>query len=192
MQETVIRGGTVSQRNLCEACARAKGVKQGPPNPLAALAQAVLVQGAGAKQAEPPVSAASLACSVCGLTYAQFRTAGMLGCPACYEAFAAQLFPLVARAHEGATHHVGKVPKRGPGPRADAPTRAAALFGTANERRERSALLRKQLAEAVAAEQYERAAQLRDELRRLAETGPSVPPMSPGGMGGQQGGSTLA
>ncbi|MBL8757683.1 MAG: excinuclease ABC subunit B, partial [Phycisphaerae bacterium] len=50
VQETVIRNGQVTQRNLCEACARAKGVKV-QPGPLAqALTQAVLVQGgAGAE-----------------------------------------------------------------------------------------------------------------------------------------------
>jgi protein-arginine kinase activator protein McsA len=45
--------------------------------------------------------------------------------------------------------------------------RAAAMFGTPQERSRRMVLLRKQLAEAIAAEQYERAASLRDELRRL-------------------------
>lgn len=186
----MIRNGQVTQRNLCEACARAKGVKV-QPGPLAqALTQAVLVQGgAGAEGAAgpgagAPVSAGALACGRCGLTYAQFRSTGMLGCAGCYEAFAGPLAPLVSRAHEGATHHVGKAPKRlggagqvedpagagsvGPGKRV---TRAAALFGSPEERRARIAVLKRQLAEAVAAEQYERAAQLRDELRRAGPEG---------------------
>jgi protein arginine kinase activator len=89
---------------------------------------------------------------------------------------------LLERAHEGATHHVGKSPRRGSvaratqGSQATAPSsptteRAAARLGTPEERSRRLVILRKQLADAVAAEQYERAASLRDELRRLSQPG---------------------
>ncbi|HEX8203401.1 MAG TPA: UvrB/UvrC motif-containing protein, partial [Isosphaeraceae bacterium] len=81
-----------------------------------------------------------------GLKFMQFRSAGRLGCPNDYEVFASGLSPLLLRAH-GATRHVGKAPRRRPGP-------------TSRLR------LRAQLRDAVAREDYETAARLRDQLRQ--------------------------
>lgn len=110
------------------------------------------------------------ACPSCGMTFEEFRQKGVLGCAHCYAAMEAQLGPLIERAHEGATHHVGKVPRRLlKGETTAAAERAARLLGTMKDHQERIRLLRKQLAEAVGAEQYERAAAIRDELRRFGE-----------------------
>src|SRR5690606_11035078 len=121
----------------------------------------------------PPAPISGTVCRACSTTYAEFRQSGLLGCPECYRSFETQLGPLLERAHEGATHHVGKVPiraltrsrmaaqsGRGPG--------VEAVLGDAQARAERIKALRRQMEEAIQAEQYERAAELRDELRRLA------------------------
>ena len=91
-------------------------------------------------------------CDSCGLSFAQFREKSLLGCPQCYEAFESSLAPLLERAHEGGTHHVGKVPHRA---------------GTGEQRQAQLMRMRKQLDEAVADEDYELAARLRDDIRRL-------------------------
>ncbi|MCE9589061.1 MAG: UvrB/UvrC motif-containing protein [Planctomycetes bacterium] len=96
------------------------------------------------------------ACKTCGQTFGQFREHSLLGCPDCYTAFEAQLGPLLERAHEGATHHIGKVPSRA---------------GQGEQRQAALLRMRKNLADAVASEDYERAATLRDELRSLEEKG---------------------
>ncbi|MEM9083749.1 MAG: UvrB/UvrC motif-containing protein [Planctomycetota bacterium] len=83
------------------------------------------------------------------MTFAQFRETGLLGCPACYRAFEKHLSPLLERAHDGGINHIGKVPARA---------------GTSIDRQQRIALLRRQLDEAITAEEYERAAAVRDEL----------------------------
>jgi protein arginine kinase activator len=173
VQETIIQGGKVLQRHLCEQCAKSFGVKVGGTNKLAqALTQAVMAQALGGLAAKEQIRAAAAAtCSTCGLAYNQFRQTGMLGCPDCYTCFEPQLGPLLERAHEGATHHVGKAPRRTATESArPISERAGALFGTPEERSKRLIILRKQLAESIAAEQYERAAQLRDEMRRLGTT----------------------
>ena len=181
VQETIIQGGKIIQRHLCERCAKSFGLKiQGHPKLAQALTQAVVAHAiSGGPAAEEIRAAAAAVCGSCGLHYAHFRQAGMLGCPDCYRAFEAQLAPLLQRAHEGATHHVGKVPKRLAAAKASGvPTareRAITLFGTPEERQRRLATLGKQLEEAVAAEQYERAAQLRDELRRISDPDPRMP-----------------
>ena len=81
-------------------------------------------------------------------SFMEFRTGGRLGCPNDYEVFARGLLPLLQPAH-GATRHVGKAPRR----RAPA-GRSARLR------------LRARLREAVAREDYEQAATLRDQLRQ--------------------------
>src|SRR5690606_38755704 len=101
----------------------------------------------------------------------QFRSTGLLGCPACYAAFESKLGPVLERAHEGAARHVGKAPRR-----------ALAKVRSAGDRRAPEAILgdveqparpigqpRDQLEVAIKAEQYERAAAIRDDLRRMTE-----------------------
>ncbi len=151
------RHGQVVERHLCEKCAAELGLVAGGVSlPSTALAP------------KPGVPT----CPECGLSLNDFRQGGLLGCPACYKAFEATLAPMIERAHEGATHHVGKVPR---GKIRRAGTALEAVLGGAQERVERLKLLKRQLDDAVRAEQYERAAALRDELRRLGGTAdPSV------------------
>jgi protein arginine kinase activator len=75
----------------------------------------------------------------------EFRSRGRLGCPRDYEVFARGLLPLLQRAH-GATRHVGKAARRSPSA-------------------SRRLLLRAQLRRAIAREDFELAARLRDQLR---------------------------
>jgi protein arginine kinase activator len=101
----------------------------------------------------PDVPAASdKQCEQCGTKFVDFRNSGRLGCPHDYQAFLAELLPLLESIH-GATRHAGKTPRR-PSPK----VRAQEL----NK-------LRKDLQRAVVAEAYEEAAQLRDRIRRLEE-----------------------
>lgn len=96
---------------------------------------------------------ASAACSHCGLSFARFRKTGLLGCPQCYDSFADKLESIITRSQNGANAHVGRVPH------------------AASPAADRQALRRSLLDEldrAVAAEEYERAARLRDRLHTLA------------------------
>jgi len=151
-------------RRLCERHAGEVGLtgqsSVSVPNAGASVVLSVQQQGA------------TLKCETCGLSYAAFRQHGLLGCSACYVAFEDKLAPLIERAHQGGTHHIGKTPRRLLAAAQDGDTEAIErVLGGARERAERLALLRKQLEEALAMEQYERAAALRDELRRFeAET----------------------
>ena len=95
-------------------------------------------------------------CSNCGLTFSQFRTSSLLGCPQCYEAFDELLVPMLELAHDGGSHHIGKVPRRAT---------------TSGQQQDQLQVLsmRKRLAQAVASEDYELAATLRDQIGRLEE-----------------------
>lgn len=90
-------------------------------------------------------------CPECGYDFSDFRNIGRLGCPECYRSFEAQLQPLLRHIH-GGTIHRGKTPVRISGSGAGGPSVMR---------------LKDELAKAIEGENYERAAELRDEIRRL-------------------------
>lgn len=178
IHEVIIRDGKTHERHLCEQCAVKYGIEPKPqPNLAQLVSQFVLPQIAAKAKAAQQASA--LVCSACGMSFQDFGRAGLLGCAECYRVFADQLGHLLERAHEGATHHVGKIPRRALAASRgeDARETMDDLLGTIEERAERVTTLRHQLDDAVRAEQYELAAQVRDELLALTQpvsAGPSV------------------
>lgn len=144
---TQIADDQAIQVHLCEKCAAEKGVEPSgaPLPPLGGL----LSQLGPAAAADAPGS--DVRCPRCGAGVADLREAGRLGCAECWEVFAAPLTDLVRRLH-GAARHLGEryVP---PG---------VAEEGAPSAAVER---LREELRAAVAAEDFERAARIRDELR---------------------------
>ncbi len=93
-------------------------------------------------------------CPSCGSDYASITKSGRVGCPECYTVFEDELAPLIQSVH-GTTTHTGCVPSRH------------------RAKRERDELLKKkkkELQAAISAEDYERAATLRDEIRSMEQT----------------------
>ncbi|MEE8169358.1 MAG: UvrB/UvrC motif-containing protein [Phycisphaerae bacterium] len=145
---TEIDRGEKQEKHLCERCAAEEGIKvqQHPASVNELLTQFVLQQS-GAQQIS------HLACEPCGCTFAEFRKIGVLGCPACYDALEKALVPLLERAHGGNARHIGKAPRRREGQTPD----------PAHE----IARLRHELALAVEREDFERAAEVRDNLKTM-------------------------
>jgi protein arginine kinase activator len=144
---TQIAGDKVQKVDLCEECAKHKGV-----NDPTGFSLADLLLGIGASQEfEQAAGGAQVKCPKCGFTQADFKKAGRLGCPECYTTFAEGLEGLLKSMHKG-TRHAGKVP--------------LALQQT-RDLSDRLKLLQKKLAEAVAQENFEQAASLRDEIRQM-------------------------
>lgn len=115
-------------------------------------------------------------CTACGTTYTEFKRTGLMGCEQCYKAFESQLLPLIERAHEGGSFHIGKTPKR----LANAnPERLALALAEAEARAQRIRDLIRELDAAVASEKYELAAKLRDQLRRMQQDKTSSSPDAP-------------
>ena len=131
-----ILNSKVSERRLCAECAAAEGLLPAQASPSLEL----LFSAAAGPRAAAPTRAC---CPACGLRYAEFREDGMLGCAACYAAFAGALDPLLERVH-GAARHRGKAPGAEP-----------------------VARLKGRLEAAVRAEDYETASRLRDRLKHL-------------------------
>ena len=146
---TEVREGRPRTRNLCADCARERGITE-------PLEQSIISLGAAIGSVigsflEAELEAGKAACPRCGLTLAEFRESGLLGCDSCYQAFAAVLQPMLAKLH-GADQHFGKTP--GGVPRPD---------GADNRRQ----AIAQRLREAVAGEEFELAAKLRDQLKQL-------------------------
>lgn len=136
--------GRRRELHLCVACARKSGLvpPETPPDlGLDAVVQSLISKHVGELVGE----LAELSCPDCGVKYMDFRVGGRLGCPNDYKVFGHALLPLLQRFH-GATRHVGKRAR----PRPEAARRLR---------------LRSRLREAVALEDYEEAARLRDRLR---------------------------
>lgn len=153
---TTISGEEKTERNLCAAC-MAKYQKQIPGLDFSNLAGIIsgFLESAAAKKDGAPESDeyAGLACPECATTYAAFQKSGLLGCAQCYQAFRKPLESLLMRVH-GNTQHAGRIPG---GEKSDASVRMTI------DR------LRQELVKAIASEEYEEAARLRDQIRALKQ-----------------------
>ena len=159
--------GEFVEHHYCADCPAAKGMAgAGVPTLSQVVAKSVSLSVSASEETGAKAKGAESSCGTCGLEYRSFRQSGLLGCPDCYGEFESRLGPLITRAHDGATHHVGKVPKRALAAASDQAD-AESVLGSAYERAARLATLRKQIEEAVRSEHYERAAALRDELATL-------------------------
>jgi len=149
---TRIVQGQVEQAHLCAQCAQETGEIDMLANP-AALLQSLLANFAG--QTQMPQTQTEASCPSCGFRFSEFRETGRLGCPSCYAHFHGELEPMLRRLH-GTTEHRGKLPRR---------------RGGAFERDRSLQTLRRDLQQAVAREEYEEAARLRDRIKELEAEG---------------------
>ena len=151
---TQIVGDKMQKLDLCEDCAKTKGVN----DPAGFALGADLMFGLGAAQEiEQAGGGVDLKCSRCGFTQADFKKSGRLGCPECYKTFSEGLGGLLKTMHKG-TRHTGKAPE---------------TMRSATEDADRLKMLQKKLEKAIASENFEEAAQLRDEMKQVTERSPA-------------------
>ena len=141
-RETV--NGVTNQRYLCAECARKAGIgtsgifSEDWMKPFTLFAPKTV----GQKESE--------VCPVCQTSLSRIRREGKFGCSACYDAFASRLdmTPFVGGGYRGGRLGKPEAPKAKP-----------------EEKQDSVSDLKKQLQEAVKAENYELAAILRDRIR---------------------------
>ncbi len=152
---TELTGGKPHELHLCEDHAR-QYLTQSTAEPAenttmaAALAHQMAQQMQVGQTAEALAKLDQQSCPVCGVTFYEFRSQGRLGCPHDYVCFQEQLEPLILNIH-GEGEHVGKTPKSGSG---------------GSRKRTQLIRLRREMKDAVHEENYERASELRDLLRK--------------------------
>jgi protein arginine kinase activator len=150
---TQIQNNEMTTRHLCEGCAAALGLDAGAsPGAAAAAPLADFLAQMGKAMVSESTTTTAGTCPGCGLTLADFKRTGRLGCARCWSAFEPNLRGLLRKLH-GGTQHVGRH-YLSPDP-------------TEVDRTQRITSLRRSLQRAVDEEDFERAAALRDQIRRL-------------------------
>jgi len=138
----------VMEMHICQVCAQSKAEELGEQLNISDFLGGLA--GAGEVKREDY----SLKCSSCGLSYREFKKKGLLGCGRCYTTFRLQLLSLFKKIH-GSVRHVGKVP-----PQLDKEVSIDAEVKGLGSRLEK----------AIHLEEYEEAARLRDEIKKLKES----------------------
>ena len=147
MHLTSIESNEIKSSHLCEKCAARRGME-----PAIGTGNLPLTDFLAQMGRVGDASSVGSTCPYCGLKLEDFKKTGRLGCSHCYVAFEPHLRSLLRRLH-GGTQHTGKV-YLPPNP-------------SVAEREERLAGLRRKLSKAVESEDFERAAEIRDQIRTL-------------------------
>jgi protein arginine kinase activator len=150
-------GGEGCDMALCESCAKGRGISAGKGSLELSIDDLI-----GDSLESPPGPGSGAFCPSCGLDVATLRREGRLGCAGCADAFFDEISKAVGRGTAGR-------------PREPAIGRgfAASAFTDPEPAR-----LRSELEAAIASEDYEKAARLRDELA-LSDFGAAAPPEPP-------------
>lgn len=149
---TEIMNNQTRKLHLCEQCARELQTQSFgflPQFEIHSFLAGLLDMGQDKAKSEE--KGEQVRCSHCGLAESQFAQNGLLGCGHCYDAFKERMQPLVGRIH-GHELHTGKIPERTGG------------YARLIQQVER---LKGELKQAVAGEEFELAAGLRDRIKEL-------------------------
>jgi len=147
----------MNELHLCEECARTKSAAMESQFGLSDLLAGMVDFEKPSNKDEGLVS---LKCPACGLTYADFKKIGRLGCGECYNVFRKYLAPLLKRIH-GSNQHVGKSLFKAK-PSGSGSSRVYKKKADLQELKER-------LQQAIQQEAFEEAARLRDQIKALEE-----------------------
>jgi len=165
--------GEVHELHICGSCLRSLDLHPDQPPPsvaelLSKHAESSTTEPGHAEDQgskisinlKPPTSKALISslqqCPECGLSFANFTKHNRFGCPACYDAFGSDLERALEEIH-GGSRHVGRLPQHS----AD----------DGERRMSRRLHLQRRLDQAVAEEDFEAAAQIRDHLQQIADAG---------------------
>jgi len=143
---TEIIEGQMKKMDLCDSCAVEKGVGTTLSSSVTDLLTGFTAEWEPSKEIKDRET-----CPQCKMTYLDFKKTGRLGCAQCYKTFSKSLTPLLETIHHS-SKHVGKAPFKNE---------------QLSDLSERMKKLGEELHTAVMNEEYEKAAMVRDEIRKL-------------------------
>ncbi|OJU15038.1 MAG: hypothetical protein BGN88_03180 [Clostridiales bacterium 43-6] len=146
-------GGKTEELHLCANCAAELGITAFQSFDISDLWGSLF----GDNTAKVQARTNEARCEGCNLTFSEIAKSGKAGCPQCYARFYDKLLPSLQRIH-GKSQHVGKIP----GPAGEKAMKANHIKS-----------LKEELAAAVKDQNFERAAELRDEINTLEKGDPS-------------------
>jgi protein arginine kinase activator len=147
---TEIHDNKMSEIHVCERCAEEKGLHTPARKHKFDIAD-LLADMVDSMTTTEEERVGHVQCPNCSLLYSQFRETGRVGCAECYNAFKFQLRPLLRRIH-------GSV---------DCKAKHPARSGGDLSRARQLQRLHDELQRLVEHEEFERAAAVRDEIRKL-------------------------
>lgn len=139
---TQVINGEMKEVHYCEEHAKQQGLDIHSPLSITDLLMGIGESKQGMEHQLSP------ACPRCGLSRDEFRQSGRLGCPDCYKTFMAELAVAIKAMHHS-SQHVGKIPAR---------------EGIQTRIKSQIARFQKDLDAAIAREDYEQAAEIRDRI----------------------------
>ncbi|MDV3426328.1 MAG: UvrB/UvrC motif-containing protein [Bacillota bacterium] len=152
---TQIINGVKKEYNLCENCAKEintmsfmPDINFGNENSFQNVLGGLIDYISGNSY---QIGKKDIICKNCGMSYQEFKNNGLLGCSQCYTEFKEYLNPVVKRL-QGSTEHIGKIPKK---------TSSKVI------QKKKLIKLKEDLNKAVAMEEYEKAAEIRDKIKEL-------------------------
>lgn len=145
---TEIINGKLIELHLCTSCAQKKGFESlsshySLANFISGLTE-IDAQISSSKKVEK-------VCKFCNMTYNDFKRLGLLGCSECYETFSKQIEQLLRKIH-GTVYHAGKMPQK---------------ISKIVTSKKKIMELKEELRKAIALEEYEKAAKIRDKIKEL-------------------------
>ncbi|MBQ2601314.1 MAG: UvrB/UvrC motif-containing protein [Treponema sp.] len=149
--EKVCGDGTAKKINICMECALKRGISSDPKSIEASIGSLFKELAMATKRLQADNSRV---CPVCGTAVAEFRRTGKVGCPECYAIFKADIRKYLERKGISGTY-TGSLPER-----------LSTVHSVLNDRM----ILQTKLEQAIAAEDYEKAAMYRDYLKSLENT----------------------
>ena len=146
-----IINGEAAEIHLCGGCAASLGVSETVSGfmPFSDFLGGILASSDTRR-----ISNKVLRCETCGFSFDDIAKTGFAGCPDCYRVFSQKLRPTLRKIH-GSAVYKGKSPAHGNKPVITAEETAEAL--------------RRELEKAVAEQNFEYAAVLRDEILKITE-----------------------
>ncbi len=134
----------MKKMNLCDACAADHGLTDGDAYPMVEKIMDDIPE-----HVELLADDSATVCERCGFSLEDYRKVGRLGCSYCYTTFANEIQGGLEKLHSGITHE-GKVPD-------------GIVQDIVREKELQS--MRDELEAAIAAEDFEKAAKLRDSIK---------------------------